>query len=85
MIADRKDLLRSDSFRSLVFILLSAGTILGFMFEKLRKEYAILIIAILIVFDLWTVDKRYLNADRFEKPSANSKVIYTNICRCFYT
>jgi hypothetical protein len=68
MITDRKDLLRSDSFRSLIFILLSAGVILGFIFNKLRMGYAILIIAILIVFDMWPIDKRYLNADRFEKP-----------------
>jgi hypothetical protein len=73
MITDRKDLLRSDAFRSLVFILLSAGVILGFVFEKIRKAQAILIIGILIVFDLWTVDKRYLNADRFEKPAAIQK------------
>ena len=68
MIADRKELLRSDAFRSLAFILLSAGVILGFIFDKLRKEYAILIVAVLIVVDLWTVDKRYLDADRFERP-----------------
>jgi uncharacterized membrane protein len=73
MIADRKDLLRSDAFRSLVFILLSAAAISGFIFDKLRKEYAILIIAILIVLDLWTIDKRYLNADRFENPSTIQK------------
>ena len=73
MIADRKNLLRSDAFRSLVFILLSAGVILGFIFEKIRKGQAILIIGILIVLDLWAVDKRYLNADRFEKPSVIQK------------
>jgi hypothetical protein len=73
MIADRKVLLRSDAFRSLVFILLSSGVILAFIFEKLRKEYAILLIALLVVLDLWTVDKRYLNADRFERPSAIQK------------
>ena len=66
LIADRKDLLRTDSFRSLVFILLSAGVILGFLFDKLRKNQAILIIGVLILIDLWTVDKRYLNADKFE-------------------
>jgi hypothetical protein len=73
LIADRKDLLRSDSFRSLVFILLSAGVIVAYLFNKLRKEYAILIITVLIFFDLWTIDKRYLNADRFEKPSVIQK------------
>ncbi len=73
LIADRKDLLKSDSLRSLVFIMLSAGLIITFIFDKLRKEYAILILTILIVLDLWTVDKRYLNADRFERPSSIQK------------
>jgi hypothetical protein len=73
MITDRKYLLRSDAFRSLIFILLSSVAILGFIFEKIRKGQAIMIIGLLIVFDLWTVDKRYLNADRFEKPSAIQK------------
>jgi hypothetical protein len=73
LIADRKQLLRSDSFRSLVFIILSSGVILAFITDKIKKEYSILIIAVLIVFDLWSVDKRYLNADRFEKPSVIQK------------
>jgi hypothetical protein len=71
--ADRKALLRTDSFRSLVFIVLGAGAILGFVSGKLRKEYSILIISILIIFDLWGTGKRYLNADRFERPSAIQK------------
>jgi hypothetical protein len=74
LIADRKDLLRSDAFRSLVFILLSAAVILGFIFEKIKKGQTILILTLLIVFDLWTVDKRYLDADRFQKPIALRKV-----------
>ena len=73
LVADRKGLLRSDAMRSLIFILLSAGVILGFIYDKLKKEYAILLVALLIVFDLWTVDKRYLNADRFERPSSIQK------------
>jgi hypothetical protein len=73
LVSDRKNLLRADAFRSLVFILLSAGVIIGFVSEKIRKEYAILIISLLIFFDMWTVDKRYLDADRFERPSTIQK------------
>jgi hypothetical protein len=73
LIADRKELLRNDSFRSLVFILLSAGVIWGFISDKLKNGHAILIITVLIVIDLWTVDKRYLNSDRFENPSVIQK------------
>jgi hypothetical protein len=83
LVSDRKSLLRSDAFRSLVFILLSAGTILGFIYEKLRKEYAILTITLLVVLDLWIVDKRYLNADRFERPSAIQKTFNPSVADAF--
>jgi len=68
LVADRKGLLRADSIRSLIFILMASGSILGFVSGKLRKEYSILIIAFLIMIDLWGTGKRYLDADRFEKP-----------------
>jgi hypothetical protein len=83
MIADRKSLLRGDAFRSLVFILLSAGVIIAFISEKVKKEYAILIIALLIVLDLWTVDKRYLNADRFERPALIQKDFAPSVADAF--
>jgi hypothetical protein len=71
--ADRKELLRIDSFRSLLFILIAAGAILSFVLGKLKKEYSILIIAFLILVDLWGADRRYLNADRFVKPAVLQK------------
>ena len=83
LVSDRKGLLRSDSLRSFIFILLSAGVILGYIFDKLRKGYAILIIALLIVLDLWMVDKRYLNADRFERPAAIQKSFLPAVADAF--
>jgi hypothetical protein len=73
LITDRKELLKSDAFRSLVFILVSGGVLLVYTLNNLRKEYAVFILAFLIVLDLWTVDKRYLDASRFERPSAIQK------------
>lgn len=73
LVADRKGLLRGDALRSLVFILLSAGIIWGFITDKIKKEYSILIVTFLIFIDLWTVDKRYLDADKFERPSVIQK------------
>ena len=73
LISDRKGLLRADSLRSLIFILLGAGTLLAFVSGKLKKEYSIALIAIFIFIDLWSADKRYLNADRFERPSVIQK------------
>lgn len=73
LISDRKELLRADSFRSLLFIMLGAGTLAAFVMGKLKKEYATLLLGALILFDLWGAGKRYLNADRFERPSAIQK------------
>ncbi len=66
-------MLRSDAVRSLIFILLASGAILAFLYDKLKKEYSILILGLLILFDLFAVDRRYLNADRFVKPAALQK------------
>ncbi|MFZ2339052.1 MAG: hypothetical protein WAW07_04940 [Bacteroidales bacterium] len=73
LVSDRKGLLRADGFRSLSFILLGAGTLLAFVMGKLKKEYATLLLGALILFDLWGAGKRYLNADRFERPSSIQK------------
>ncbi len=79
VVADRKDLLRTDSFRSLFFIVASVGIILAFIFGKMKKTYSIIIISLLITIDLWTVDKRYLNADRFEKPVVIQKTFTPSV------
>ena len=73
LVADRKHLLESDAFRSLVFIILASGVIMMFMYDKLRKEYAVALVGVLILFDLWSVDRRYLNSDNFQNQTANNK------------
>jgi hypothetical protein len=73
LVSDRTSMLRSDAFRSLIFIILAAAAILGFYHQKIKKEYVILIIAFLFLSDMFLVDKRYLNTDRFVKPSISKK------------
>jgi hypothetical protein len=70
---DRKTLLRNDAFRSLIFILLGAGVIVAFIFDRLKKNNAILFLALLFILDMWPVNKRYLNADNFETKSSITK------------
>jgi hypothetical protein len=71
LIEDRKNLLRSDAFRSLLFILLFCGVLYAYLTQKLKAGYFIFAAGFLILIDLWTVDKRYMNADRFERISVN--------------
>ncbi len=83
LITDRKDLLRTDAFRSFVFIALGAGTIFAYLKEKIRKEYVFVIIGLLVLTDLWSVDKRYLDASRFEKPSEIKKQLSPSVADQF--
>ncbi|MGQ9619504.1 MAG: YfhO family protein [Bacteroidales bacterium] len=70
---DRMEMLRGDAFRSLVFIIIASTLLLAFLYNKLKKEYAILILGILFLTDMYPVNKRYLNADKFVTPSIARK------------
>lgn len=55
---------RTDVLRSLAFVLLSAGLIWGFVKSKLKPVILIAGLAVLVLVDLWPVDKRYLNNEK---------------------
>lgn len=63
--ADRASAARSDAFRSLVFVLLSAGVLWAFAKGKLKKEMAIAGLGLLICIDEIPVAHRYLNDNNF--------------------
>ena len=61
----RQAMFTSDALRSFYIILVGTGILLAFAFGKLKKEYAIAIILVICLVDLWTVNKRYLNDEMF--------------------
>ncbi|EMQ94109.1 hypothetical protein D778_01121 [Xanthomarina gelatinilytica] len=65
LIADRKTFFTEDTLRTLVLVLLSAGTIYLFLKKKLSETKVIMAFAVLIVIDLVGVDRRYVNNDDF--------------------
>jgi len=74
LIADRQKLLRSDALRSLILILLATSVIIAFFYEKLTRDYAILLLAVLFLTDMWLIDKRYLSSDKFVRKEAKAKL-----------
>ena len=62
---DRRSLLRSDAFHSLIFIVLVAGVFFASWKGKLKTMPAVALLGILLLVDLWGVDKRYLNKEHF--------------------
>ncbi len=73
--SDRQHMLQTDALRSLAFILLAAAALFFAFTKKLKTNYAIGIIGLLVLVDLWGVDKRYVNSDSFIAKSAD-KVPY---------
>ena len=63
---DRAALLRSDALRSLVFISAACLVIRFAAFKrKFKASVYITILSLLVLCDLWSVDKRYLNESHF--------------------
>lgn len=65
--ADRESLMRSDALRSFVFIVLSVGLLYFYLKNKVTATVAIAGVGILILIDLWGVDKRYLSDGDFQR------------------
>lgn len=65
---DRKALFTSDAWRSFLFIALAFTALYLYTKEKIKNIYIVtLIIGVLIIVDLWGVDKRYLTEANFKK------------------
>ena len=62
---DRRAFFTEDTLRTLILVLLSAGTIFLFIKKKISETLVVGLFAILILFDLVGVDRRYVNTDNF--------------------
>ena len=67
--ADRAGLLSADAWRSFIFIALTFGAMWMFLKNKFSSKYVILIVGVLVLADMWAINKRYLNDDNFARKS----------------
>ncbi|HOY91690.1 MAG TPA: YfhO family protein [Prolixibacteraceae bacterium] len=65
VISDRQAMLRSTAFRSFIFITLAAGILLLWHLKKIKSSGFYALLALLILTDLWLVDKKYLGEKDF--------------------
>lgn len=62
---DRRNLFTADVLRTLFFILAAASCLWFYIHQKITKNIAFMILAVLLVIDLAAVDLRYVNNDDF--------------------
>ncbi len=65
--ADRADLLRNDVWRGLLFIGAALGVLYFHLKGQLKVVPAAAIMVLLVLVDLWGVDKRYLGENKFQR------------------
>ncbi len=63
--ADRKTMYSADLLRSTFFILLVAGSLWLFIKNKLAQQTTIIVIGLVMIFDLFLVDKKYVSDKDF--------------------
>lgn len=62
---ERFAMFRTDAVKALIYILLTAAVLYFSMKGKLSRNVALIIIGVVSFFDLWSVNKRYLNDSNF--------------------
>ena len=65
LIADRKTALRVDAFRTFVFVALAAAGLWAYWNSKIKAQYAIVLWVVLVLADMWPVNKKYFNDGHF--------------------
>jgi hypothetical protein len=65
LIQDRISIARADAIRSLIFILIAFGLLWAFLKQKVNVTILSIGFLMLMLTDLWTVDKRYLKDEQF--------------------
>lgn len=62
---ERYKMFRIDAIKAILYVGITATVLYFGMKKKLNQNIALLIIGLVSFFDLWSVDKRYLNNDNF--------------------
>jgi hypothetical protein len=65
LVADRTSLFKADAVRSLIIIVVGIGILWAAITSKLNKNIAYILMALVVLIDMWSVDKRYLNDKKF--------------------
>ena len=67
---------RIDAIKAMIYVSITALALYFALKKKLSQNIALIVIGLVSLFDLWSVNKRYLNSDNFV-----DKALYTNsIC-----
>jgi hypothetical protein len=62
---ERFKLFRIDAIKAFIYVAIAVAALFLVLKQKLNQNIALVIIGVVSLFDLWTVNKRYLNDDNY--------------------
>ncbi len=65
LVDERFKLFRADALKAFIYVSIAAAVLFLSLKKKLRQNIALIIIGAISLFDLWTVNKRYLNDENY--------------------
>ena len=65
MMEDRKSALRTDAFRTFIFVAFGAAGLWAYWTNRIKGQYAIALWVLLVIGDMWPVNKKYFNDSKF--------------------
>jgi len=65
LVEKRFGMFRADALKAFIYILIFAGVLWMSLKKKLSQNVALIIIGVVSLFDLWSVNRRYLNDQNF--------------------
>ena len=65
LVDERFKMFRIDAIKAIVYVAITAAVLFLSLKKKLSQNTAIIVIGLVSLFDLWSVNKRYLNNDNF--------------------
>lgn len=77
LITVRESIFKADAVRSLIIILIGTGIIALYYWRKINLTNMTILVGLLILVDLWSVDKRYLNDNKYISPQEVNQRAHT--------
>ena len=65
LVDERYKMFSIDALKALIYVAITAGLLFLGLKKKINQNIVIIIIGLVSIFDLWSVNKRYLNNDNF--------------------
>jgi hypothetical protein len=75
IVSDRVDMERADAIRSLIFVVITFGLLWAFIKQKVNVTLLSVGLLVLILVDMWQIDKRYLKDANFQEKQDAEQVV----------